>query len=51
MEYIEATSLEETKKCEIVQMNKIQIKSRWTAIVKNVSEDRISNGRKVEWKN
>ena len=50
MEYTEATSLQETKKCEIAEMNKIQIESRCTAVVKNVSDDRISNGKKLNGK-
>ena len=50
MEDVQATSSEERKKCQIAEMNNIQIENRCTAVGQNVSEDRTSNGNKLNGK-
>ena len=50
MEYVQATSSEETNKCDIAEMNKIQIESRCTSVGKNVNEERTSNAKKLNGK-
>ena len=50
MEHVQATSSEETNKCDIAEMNKIQIESRCTSVRKNVSEERPSNAKNLNQK-
>ena len=50
MEYVQATSSEETNKYDIAEMDKIQIESRCTSVGKNVSEERTSNAKRLNGK-